>query len=140
VWSSTLTYDSFGRDFMSKYCTKCHSSTASDRHGAPADHNFDSLPFILAMAEHIDENAAAGPSSTNTTMPPEGEMKPSDEERQKLGQWLACETGDDEDSGSGTDSGGGTGDGGGTDSGGTGDGSRGDGRSDTTSSDSGRGG
>jgi uncharacterized membrane protein len=130
---STLTYENFGRDFMSKYCTKCHSSTATDRHGAPADHNFDTLAHIVVFADHIDENAAAGPNATNTHMPPAGETAPTDVERTQLGQWLACETGGDDDGGGGGDGGSDSG-GGGVDSGGAGDG-----RSDGTQSDGGRG-
>ncbi|HET7542387.1 MAG TPA: hypothetical protein VFK05_21105 [Polyangiaceae bacterium] len=91
--SSDLTYDSFGRDFMASYCTRCHSSTLSGaaRNGAPADHNFDTLSGIVTMAEHIDENAAAGPAATNTTMPPAAPV-PTHDERLLLGEWLACET------------------------------------------------
>jgi uncharacterized membrane protein len=131
---NTLTYDNFGRDFMSKYCTKCHSSTVTGdaRHGAPAGHDFDTLAGILAVADHIDEHAASGPNATNTEMPPEGETAPSKEEREKLGQWLACETEDDD---------GGSGDGGHDHGDGGGDtGTSGDGRSDSTQSDGGRGG
>src|SRR6185295_10619510 len=61
---STLTYESFGRAFMTAYCTRCHSSTleGSSRQGAPSDHDFDTLEGIEATpAEHIDEEAAAGP-------------------------------------------------------------------------------
>jgi uncharacterized membrane protein len=133
---NTLTYDTFGRDFMSKYCTKCHSSTATDRHGAPADHNFDTLNQILVFADHIDLHAAAGPNGTNTLMPPAGETAPTDAERTQLGQWLACETGSDDDGGGGTGDGG-TGDSGG--GGGDGGGGSGDGRSDGTQSEGGRG-
>lgn len=113
---NTLTYENFGRGFMSTYCTRCHSSTLSGdmRQGAPADHNFDTRAGILKMAEHIDEQAAAGPTSVNTAMPP-SDPKPPEDERRKLGEWLACETSDD-DGGDGTsDSGtsdGGSGDGG----------------------------
>jgi cytochrome c5 len=117
---NTLTYDSFGRNFMAKYCTRCHSSTVMGdmREGAPADHNFDTFAGIFKMADHIDEHAAAGPDAVNTAMPP-SDPKPSEEERKQLGQWLACETKDDD--------GGGTGDGGSGDGGGSGDtGSRGD--------------
>jgi hypothetical protein len=131
---NTLTYDSFGRNFMAKYCLGCHSSSkmGADRQGAPADHNFDTLSAIRTFAAHIDERAAAGPSAVNTAMPPI-EPKPTEEERRHLGQWLACETSDDDGGGGGTgDSGGGAGDSGAGDSGtgdsGTGDGgSRGDG-------------
>jgi cytochrome c5 len=132
--ASTLTYDTFGRNFMSKYCTKCHSSAATDRHGAPADHNFDTLAGILAMPDHIDMHAAAGPNATNTIMPPAGETAPTIDERMQLGQWLACET-ESTDGGAtdGGDSSAGRGDSG--DSGG----GRGDGRSDGTQSEGGRG-
>jgi hypothetical protein len=103
---STLTYDSFGRGFMQTYCTRCHSSTVSGemRQGAPADHNFNTFAGIFVMADHIDEHAAAGPDSVNTAMPP-SDPKPSEAERRQLGEWLACETRED-------DGGGGTGDGG----------------------------
>ena len=135
---STLTYDSFGRNFMTKYCVGCHGSNVMGdaRKGAPADHNFDTLASILRFADHIDERAAAGPNSVNTEMPPaDATEKPTEAERQQLGEWLACETSDD-------DGGGGTGDGG-TGDGGTGDsGTRGDtggtqdtGRGDTASGD-----
>lgn len=90
--SSDLTYESFGRDFMEKYCTRCHSSklTGAARMDAPPGHDFDTLTGVLAVAEHVDEYAAAGPDATNTVMPPSG-ATPSAEERRKLGEWLACE-------------------------------------------------
>lgn len=90
--SSDLTCETFGRDFMEKYCTRCHSSklTGAARMDAPPGHDFDTLSGVLAVAEHVDEYAAAGPDATNTVMPPSG-AKPSEEERRKLGEWLACE-------------------------------------------------
>jgi uncharacterized membrane protein len=90
--NSDLTYESFGQPFMQTYCTHCHSSTLAGaaRNGAPDGHDFDTLDGILLVAHHIDEYAAAGPAATNTAMPP-SDPRPSDEERQQLGQWLACE-------------------------------------------------
>lgn len=91
---STLTYETFGKGFMEDYCTRCHSSVLSGdaRNGAPSDHNFDSLVEIQATpAEHIDEQAAAGPDRVNTTMPPSS-PRPTEEERRQLGEWLACGT------------------------------------------------
>lgn len=90
---STLTYESFGRKFMSDYCTRCHSSTLTGaaRNGAPSDHDFDTLEGIRATdPAHIDEHAAAGPEQVNTAMPPT-EPRPSVAERRQLGEWLACE-------------------------------------------------
>jgi cytochrome c5 len=88
---STLTYESFGQKFMSDYCLRCHSSSVkgADRKGAPADHNFDSLAEIEILIDHIDQKAASGPESTNTSMPT-GDPKPSMELREQLGEWLAC--------------------------------------------------
>lgn len=90
---SSLTYDNFGSLFFATYCTGCHSSELDgiDRHGAPADHNFDTLAGILAEAEHVDEWAAAGPDAVNTFMPPStADDIPDEAERRDLGEWLAC--------------------------------------------------
>jgi uncharacterized membrane protein len=89
---STLTYENFGMTFMASYCTHCHSSTLTGtaRNGAPEDHDFDTLEGILLVAEHIDEYAAAGPDATNEDMPPTG-AAPTQDEREMLGAWLACE-------------------------------------------------
>lgn len=90
--TSTLTYESFGKPFMEKYCTKCHASTliGDARQGAPLFHDFDSLEGILPVADHVDQKAAAGPAATNELMPAV-DPKPTLEERKQLGEWLACE-------------------------------------------------
>ena len=91
---STLTYENFGRAFMEKYCTDCHSKSKKGeeaRQCAPDDHNFDDLDSIVLQREHIDEHAAAGPNSVNDAMPPSGSSKPTEQERRDLGTWLACE-------------------------------------------------
>lgn len=88
---STLTYENFGEPFMSKYCTRCHASTltGSARQGAPDGRDYDSLAGVQADVEEIDEEAAGGPKGINTGMP-KGAPSPSEEERRKLGEWLAC--------------------------------------------------
>jgi hypothetical protein len=90
---STLTYESFGKKFMTDYCLHCHSKSVKDaaRNGAPGDHNFDSLAEIDLLKEHIDQYAGSGPKATNTKMPA-ADPKPSKEEREKLSQWIACGT------------------------------------------------
>lgn len=101
----TLTWDSFGRDFMARYCTACHASTLprSQRNGAPIYHDFDTLLGVLQVVDHVDEYSGAGPAATNTIMPPDrcpatpgGPIaidcpKPTLAERQQLSVWLACE-------------------------------------------------
>jgi uncharacterized membrane protein len=80
----------FGRTFMTAYCTGCHASdkVGLARQGAPDHANFDSLAIIRDHLALIDQMAAAGPSATNTSMPPAGGPTPG--ERQQLGEWLAC--------------------------------------------------
>lgn len=89
-----LTYERFGADFMNAYCVGCHSSelkSVVDRLGAPSDMNFDDIESIRAMADVIDEHAAAGPAAVNGEMPPgDWSPAPTDEERSLLGVWLAC--------------------------------------------------
>lgn len=90
--NSTLTWESFGQNFMSTYCTRCHASTLEGdaRMGAPLYHDFDTLMGVLVVADHVDEKAAAGPAATNTFMPI-GSPTPTMTERQQLGEWLQCE-------------------------------------------------
>lgn len=88
------TYASFGEDFMTKYCTGCHSRDASDRHGAPSNVNLDTESDVIAHASAIDEEAASGPDAKNTSMPDMSgpvHVAPTDAEREQLGEFLACE-------------------------------------------------
>ena len=88
---SSLTYDTFGKPFMERYCTRCHSSelVGAQRMGAPSFHDFDTLFGVKAVSVHIDETSAAGPASTNDGMPLDGPSPPL-AERRDLGEWIAC--------------------------------------------------
>jgi hypothetical protein len=88
---SALTYDTFAKQFMADYCLRCHSTAVSGdaRMGAPGDHNFDAYVDVDIFAAHIDQFAGSGPDSTNTVMPPSAPF-PSEEERKKLSEWIAC--------------------------------------------------
>jgi uncharacterized membrane protein len=91
---NAVTYDNFGRDFMQTYCLGCHSKDAINRHGAPGDQNYDTLDDIRLHAADIDAEAAKGPNATNTAMPDMSgpvHTRPTDQERELLGQFLACE-------------------------------------------------
>jgi len=99
------TYEDFGKPFMEKYCTMCHSSelVRSARNGAPLYHDFDSLLGVIVVTNHIDEQAGSGPAADNHFMPPDrcpstpggpvdtDCLKPTEEERQQLALWIACE-------------------------------------------------
>lgn len=78
--ASTLTYANFGQAFMATNCNRCHSGDESP--------NLTSQGAIQSNRNAIDKQAAAGPNATNTYMPPNGSV--SLEDRQKLGEWLAC--------------------------------------------------
>ena len=85
---SIVTYENFGAPFFRSWCSGCHSSDlpSSDRQAAPLGIDFDTRAKIR---EHLDAiYSRAGDS--NTTMPPRG--GPDAEERQRLGDWLACGT------------------------------------------------
>jgi hypothetical protein len=72
---STLTYESFGSTFLSDNCLSCH--TSKER---PA------LTTRAAVVANKDKILSA--AVTSTTMPADGSI--AIEERQLLGEWLAC--------------------------------------------------
>ncbi len=87
------TFQTFGDQFFAQYCRDCHSANSTNRHGAPSDQNYDTEDDIRRHADEIDREAAAGPDATNDSMPRlEGAvmMRPSQAERELLGQYLAC--------------------------------------------------
>ena len=79
---SALTYDNFGQAFFQANCLVCHGAKG------PESPKFDSVEQILANADAIDKQAAAGPNGVNTAMPQTGSVSEAD--RRKLGEWLAC--------------------------------------------------
>ena len=87
------TYASFGMTFMEAYCTKCHDSakTGAMREDAPLTTDFDTLALLRMWTSQIDKQAAFGPAAMNRIMPPSGNPKPSDADRTRLGEFIACE-------------------------------------------------
>jgi cytochrome c5 len=76
--TSTLTYESFGKAFVSSYCTECHGNNGGVNLGSAAN--------VKANAAQTFKEAANG----NSSMPPSGKKAPSADERLKLGEWLSC--------------------------------------------------
>jgi hypothetical protein len=74
-----LTYENFGKQFMTMYCTNCHM-------GLFASHfvQLDSLAGVQTNKAAIKVQAVTG-----TTMP-QADPKPSDADRKRLGEWLDC--------------------------------------------------
>jgi hypothetical protein len=88
------TYANFGQSFFSTYCTECHSQTSPDRQGAPVTIDFDTRSLVRENTSDIDKEAAFGPNAMNRFMPNMGhEPVPSDAERVRLGEYIACEIG-----------------------------------------------
>lgn len=83
---SVLTFENFGGPFISSYCAGCHAKDLPEgmRQDAPLDVDFDTLDATRAWAKRIWARAG----DHNVTMPPIG--GPEDEEREMLGEWLAC--------------------------------------------------
>lgn len=82
---TALTYESFGRAFLSTHCNTCHNAPEGRRSGAPESFRFDTLDDVHRHKARIFVRAA----TTNTTMPP-GPNDPSAAEREQLAEWLAC--------------------------------------------------
>jgi len=82
-----ITYDTFGRGFLSTYCDGCHGSAANDRQGAPAEVVFDTREGADEYADRILARSAP-PDGAAATMPPVGGVTPEDTER--LTVWLTC--------------------------------------------------
>jgi uncharacterized membrane protein len=79
---TTLTYQTFGQQFLADNCNTCHSSSKA---GAPSGYKFDTQEQVQKHAARIFIRAA-GP---NVTMPP-GPDDPPELSRDQLAEWLAC--------------------------------------------------
>jgi cytochrome c5 len=79
-----VTYNSFGKSFLTHSCQGCHASTAPDRYGAPEDVTFDDLESVWERSSIILAVAVGD----EPTMPPQGGV--NDMERTKLRWWLQC--------------------------------------------------
>jgi uncharacterized membrane protein len=87
--SDAPTYDTFGRAFIDEYCASCHGAnvTGTARNGAPAGATLSTLAEIQAQADALRQVVSIG-----KTMPAEeASKKPSDEERELFGTWMACD-------------------------------------------------
>lgn len=89
------TYAGFGMAFMESYCVSCHDAakTGAMREDAPVTIDFDTLANLRMWTSQIDKQAAIGPAATNRLMPPGDHPTPTDDERRRLGEFIACEVG-----------------------------------------------
>ncbi len=80
----TVTWNSWGRGFLTESCQGCHASTATNRYGAPEEVVFDTVDDAWAWSDRILARAAG----ENPSMPPAGGV--TDDDRTRLSWWLAC--------------------------------------------------
>jgi hypothetical protein len=82
-----LTYNNFGKGFLTTHCQGCHASTTENRRNAPEDVTFDTLEQVNVQREDI----LAETLGEFPTMPPLGGVRQDD--RDKLEIWLRCSGG-----------------------------------------------
>jgi hypothetical protein len=82
---TTLTYENFGQAFFAANCNSCHSADNGARYGAPDTYAFQTIDQIREHKDRIFVRAA----DANDSMPPGPDDPPLDQ-REKLGDWLAC--------------------------------------------------
>jgi len=82
---SSVTYESFGKEFFGTWCQSCHGAAVTNRNGAPDDIFFDTRDDIWALREQVFAQTA----DANKSMPI-GPHGPSDDDRKRLADWLAC--------------------------------------------------
>jgi hypothetical protein len=75
----SLTYDNFGKMFLSTYCVSCHGPTI-----AQAKIKLDSLASVTTNKAKVKMEVST------SAMPPLGSKAPTSAERTKLGQFIDC--------------------------------------------------
>jgi len=75
---ATLTYESFGRQFLTNYCVSCHGAT-NPREGI----RLDSLNGAVMRKAGVKAQVLGGSM-------PQGNKLPSDADRMRFGQWIDC--------------------------------------------------
>ena len=84
-----LDYNDFGRGFLERHCTGCHSSLLAEGHraDAPVGVDLDSYADAVQWADRIYIRSVGEDAS----MPPGG--GPTDQEKALLAEWLTCDLG-----------------------------------------------
>ena len=76
------TYTTYARGFFTMWCTRCHSTTATDRMGAPIGYDWDDETAVRAHLAEI--RTAVGVQNFMPFTPP----NPSCDERKRLVRWI----------------------------------------------------
>jgi hypothetical protein len=76
------TWATFAQGFFATYCTRCHSTTAVDRQGAPAGFDWDVEATVRLHLSEIRD--AVGVSNFMPFLPP----NPTCAERRRIVRWI----------------------------------------------------
>lgn len=77
---TSLSYASFGKEFIDRWCIRCHGSGSDESHVTLATPSDIQTHRAIVFRQAADDNESM----------PIGPDGPSAEERHKLGEWLAC--------------------------------------------------
>ena len=80
----TITWDSFGQDFIQHNCLSCHSARAAERNGAPVNIVLDTQAKVLEHKERVLHTISGG----TPMMPPYGGVDTDDLWQAEV--WLRC--------------------------------------------------
>lgn len=75
---AALTYERFGKAFLSRYCVGCHGGSS-----AVAGVRLDSVEALRSQSDDVARLTTSG-------LMPRGNLKPSAAEREQLERWIAC--------------------------------------------------
>ena len=81
--SPSVTWDNWGRGFVTTHCQGCHASTAPDRYGAPEGVDFDTMADLREWRERVRVRVLE-----TEDMPPAGGL--SEDEKFLLEVLLDC--------------------------------------------------
>ena len=87
VSNPALSYENFGKGFLDRYCTGCHSSLVpvTNRNGAPEGVDFNDYRRVITWRERILIRTL----DTTSPMPPG--TGPSQTEFDLLTEWIGCQ-------------------------------------------------
>lgn len=85
---STLTYESFGKEFVASYCIECHSGTSAS--SALGGVSLDSLANIQKNKMYLKKVTAPRTDGKQPRMPKGDNPDLTDELRTKFGAWVDC--------------------------------------------------
>jgi cytochrome c5 len=85
---ATLTYESFGKAFVGKFCIACHSGTMAS--SALGGVSLDSLPNIVKNKMYLKKVTAPRTDGIESRMPKGGNPDLTNQGRAKFGAWIDC--------------------------------------------------